>query len=602
MDGLATRYRYLLRFYLLTVLFFLIAKPVFMYCNQEVESFSAGDVADVLLHGLTLDLSTALYLLLPPFLCVAASVWVRVPQWLLKLWAALAAMALSLAFVADTSLYSYWKFKLDASCLAWLETPDEAVASVSSVYLIVRLVCVALLAAVFYGCYAFRLFKGIPLKGRRRLTVTLVNILLLAGMIIGMRGGIDESTTNIGQVYYSQNQFLNHSAVNPVFSFLSSFEQTASRLPDYHFMNEDELQQELADCFFTDSRDIDTLLNTRRPNVVIVLMESSGELFAQAMPRLQQLKQEGIYFAHCHANSWRTDRGTVCTLSGYPSFPMASVMKMPTKAQTLPGIAASLRKEGYATSYVYGGDINFTNMRSYLVSTGFERLFWMDDYSVKEQNTAKWGVRDDITIASVAAQIADYTSQGQPFVIGYSTLSSHEPWDVPVQALDDEVDNAFYYLDQCIGNFVDSLRLTPAWQNLLLIFLPDHGVCYHGLTLADLEFSHIPMVWVGGAVRQPRRIAQYCNQTDLAATLLGQMGIDHSDFPFSRDVMSRSYTRPFAVCTFNNGFLVADTTGYAMLDLTSGLLISSAPTAPQLISRGKAVLQAASDDLRQLGK
>jgi phosphoglycerol transferase MdoB-like AlkP superfamily enzyme len=275
-------------------------------------------------------------------------------------------------------------------------------------------------------------------------------------------------------------------------------------------------------------------------------------------------------------------------------------MKMPAKTRFLPGIAKSLLKEGYQTSYIYGGDINFTNMRSYLVSTGFERLYWKDDYSLKEQNTSKWGVRDDITFGTVAAQIADYTAKGQPFVIGYSTLSSHEPWDVPLKKLNDEVDNAFYYLDQCIGNFVDSLRQTPAWTNLLIVLLPDHGIPYHGLTLADLEFSHIPMVWVGGAVKQARSVGRYCNQTDLAATLLGQMGIAHDDFRFSRDVMSSRYTKPFAVCTFNNGFVIADSASYGFLDLTSDLTIAGKPDGQQLINRGKALLQAAAGDLKEL--
>lgn len=36
------------------------------------------------------------------------------------------------------------------------------------------------------------------------------------------------------------------------------------------------------------------------------------------------------------------------------------------------------------------------------------------------------------------------------------------------------------------------------------------------------------------------------NQADLAATLLGQLGLDHSSFNFSRNVLGSDYTYPFA--------------------------------------------------------
>jgi phosphoglycerol transferase MdoB-like AlkP superfamily enzyme len=408
-------------------------------------------------------------------------------------------------------------------------------------------------------------------------------------------------------VYFSQNQFLNHSAVNPVFSFLSSMEKTASYVPDYHFMDDAECNRLLADLYPTESTAIDTLLTTERPNIVVVLMESAGAIFTSlegrgdVMPRLQQLMAEGVSFDSCYANSWRTDRGTVCTYSGYPSFPVSSVMKMPAKSRLLPGLAKTLAAEGYETSYLYGGDVNFTNMRSYLIGSGFERITWKKDFSADEQRTAEWGVRDDITFATLARQIAQYDAQGQKFFIGYSTLSSHQPWDVPLKKMDDEVLNAFYYLDRCIGTFIDSLRTTPAWENLLIVLLPDHGIDYNDVTVSDPRHDHIPMVWTGGAIRQPRRLRQVCNQTDLPATLLGQMHLPHGDYRYSRDVMSANYRRRVAVHTYNNGIAVVDSTGRAMFDLNANQMIQgNGPAAEEAIRIGKAVLQSAAENLKQM--
>lgn len=577
---------------------FIAAKVVFMLANSEGHAFTVGDVWDVVRHGLSLDLSMSLYLLIVPFIMALASLWWDNPKWqrlILRIYYGLIAFALILAFVADTSLYPFWGYKLDATCLQYLETPAEMRASVSGFYMAIRLI------VLFLGTYAiWWLYSRIPLwnkKAKNSKTATVVDLLLIPVFIIGIRGGLGESTTNIGQVYFSQDQFLNHSAVNPVFNFFESFEKTVSEIIEYNFFEPAKCQSLLEGCYPTESILTDTLLNTQRPNVVMILMESAGEEFAKAMPRLQQLKREGVTFENCYGNSYRTDRGTVSTLSGYPSFPTMSVMKMSKKADHLPSIARTLQREGYATSYLYGGDINFTNMRSYLIATGWEKLHWKADYTQEEQNTAKWGVRDDITFLTLYNQIceADTTKR---FLMGYSTLSSHEPWDVPIQKLNDEKLNAFYYLDQCLGDFIDKLKATPQWNDLLIVILPDHGINYKDIDENCQLRNHIPLLWIGGAVKAPRTISQFCNQTDLVATLLGQMGLPHHEFTFSRDVLSPNYTRPYAFHCYNNGFSMVDSTGFTVFDLTS--LQTIVGHNDKAVDLGKAILQTTSKDLKDL--
>ena len=594
---------FLIRFYLLTLLIFLAAKAVFMIANVADHSFTAADMVSVMWHGLTLDLSTSIYILLLPFLISMISLWWDhvILRKILRGYYVFIALMLALAFVADTCLYPFWGFKLDASCLQYLETPVEARASVSGPYMTISLIVLVTATCVFY-----RLYRLIPFwesRPKHQPTATLGNILLIPVFIIGIRGGLDESTTNVGQVYFSQNQFLNHAAVNPVFSFLSSFEKTASNIVDYDFFTEKECVRLTQDLYPTTSEETDSLLNTTRPNIVIVLMESAGDFLTKAMPNLRRLKQEGIDFTNCYGNTWRTDRGTVCTYSGYPSFPTSSVMKMPKKSNLLPGIASTLRQQGYKTSYLYGGDINFTNMRSYLIGTGWEQLKWKADYTAEEQSTAKWGVRDEITFNTLYEQIcAIDTTASARYLFGYSTLSSHEPWDVPVSKINDEVVNAFYYLDLCIGRFINKLKATPQWKNLLVVFLPDHSIDHKTMDESKRLRNKIPMVWVGGAVKQPRKITQICNQTDLAATLLSQLQLPHDQFRWSRDVVSSSYRYPFAVHNYNNGFSIIDSTGFIAYDLDASRLVTNESSDAARLERiGKAILQATTADLKNMG-
>jgi phosphoglycerol transferase MdoB-like AlkP superfamily enzyme len=563
----------------------------------------------VIRHGLTLDLSTALYFLIVPFLAAIISIWWRgkVLIKILQVYFLLIAFAFALAFVADTSLYPFWGFKLDASCLQYLDTPTEAMASVTTAYLVWRVIAILIVASIISIGYLYivRSLRTKSPHGTDKKSAAfglIIFILMIPPFIIGIRGGLDESTTNIGQVYFSQNQFLNHSAVNPVFSFLASFEKTASNNTIYNFMDDQTCEQIIKNLYNTESIDCDTLLNTQTPNIILILLEGCGGEFTEIggrqdiTPNLNRLAKEGVYFTNCYGNTWRTDRGTVCTWSGYPSFPTMSVMKIPSKSRTMPNIAKTLREErGYNTFYLYGGDINFTNMRSYLISGGFEQLMWKEDYTSKEQKTAQWGVCDEITFKSLF-ELSQ--SQKSPFIIGYSTLSSHAPWDVPIRKFDDEILNAFYYLDTCLGDFIERFRKTKVWDNTLVILLPDHGIPYKDIDERHPLMNHIPMIWVGGVVKEPRRIEQVCNQTDLPATLLGQLGMNHDQFTFSRDVLSKSYTQPFAIHTYDDGFSVIDSTGFVCFDLIYKKAIAEiGKKSEHLIQQGKAILQATSKDL-----
>ena len=245
---------YLLKTYLVTVMLFIVAKPVFMWYNSANHPFTASDIAQVISHGLSLDLSMALYLLAIPFLCVVTSIFTGSTRWLriiLKIYYAIIAVALILALIADTSLYEFWLFKLESSCLQYLETPTEAMASVSTGYLLIRLVVWIVLALILWLAYTRPEWHIKP--SRHRILESLVALLCIPLMVIGIRGGLSESTTNIGQVYFSQNQFLNHSAVNPVFSFFASVEQAANDDMVYEYMDDETCDSIISRLYNTES-------------------------------------------------------------------------------------------------------------------------------------------------------------------------------------------------------------------------------------------------------------------------------------------------------------------------------------------------------------
>ena len=171
-----------------------------------------------------------------------------------------------------------------------------------------------------------------------------------------------------------------------------------------------------------------------------------------------------------------------------------------------------------------------------------------------------------------------------------------------IKKYDKKEPNAFYYLDQCIGDSINKLKKTPQWENLLVVFLPDHSIDFGEYTETHPLRNKIPLVWVGGAVKAHQEINQFCNQTDLAATLLAQLHLLHKAFRWSRDVLSSSYQYPFAVHNYNNGFSLTDSTGFIVYDLGASQLIKVESSHSQRLERiGKAILQTTTADLKSLG-
>ncbi|MFW5603602.1 MAG: LTA synthase family protein, partial [Bacteroidales bacterium] len=544
-------------------------------------------------------------------------IWVKLPLKCLNIYYrvvnTLLAVLLALIFVADTVLYSFWEFKLDGTVFNYISQPGGALQSVSPLYAAGVVAAFAITAAALWVVYdRFRPKKTLP-RERRRVASSLLMLLCGGLLFLGIRGGVGRSTANVGMVYYSTDQFLNHAAVNPAFSLLSTLSAGKDYASECDFFEEEERRRLFkALQFGGDDTGTDSLLTTRRPNIVMILMEGCGATFVESLggepgvtPCLNALANEGVLFTQCYANSFRTDRGTLCALSGYPSFPDFSVMKQPRLSRRLPSIAASLVRAGYATEFLYGGDINFTKMKGYLSATGFETILGDTHFPLEVRRTHAWGVTDGIVLDTLFNHVIAPAPDGKPKFTVCLTLASHEPWAVPFEKFpDNKHTNAMAYLDDCIGRFVQRLRSTPEWSNTLLVLLPDHGIGYpEDITPPDPRRYHIPLLWAGGSLAKPMRYEKVCNQSDLAATLLAQLRLPHADFLFSRNVLAPSYTRPTAFHSWSEGIACVDSAGCTVWHLASERVIwdKPEPSATRL-NAAKAYWQTVYDEVGRLNK
>lgn len=618
------------------VVLFVLQKPLFLFlekgsATQPVDNIFT-ELPAVIWHGLPLDLSMAGYLsVIPGFLSIAV-VWLKrdLVKPIMNIYFIIASLFITCSFLLNASLYPYWKYPLDSTPLFYFFTsPADAIASVSIWQVILSIVILIVLtigvwftlrmrgekrqqySRYSYGYGGFgsgkrnRFYDFDRHRGR-----TSIILLLLTGLLfLPIRGGITVSTMNTGQAYFSQNAYLNHSAVNPLFSLFESITHQEDFASQYRFMKDKEADKIFATMTSTSDENTYPLLNEATfkkgtPDILIVIMESFASDIMPSMGSykdvavcLDSIAQQSILFTRFYANSFRTDRGMVSILSGYPAQPTTSIMRYPRKTSQLPSIARNLAKyKNYKTTYYYGGDADFCNMRSYLVSQGYQHIISDANFPI-EDKLSKWGVPDHILAAKMMEDIKAQQNEKRPMLRILQTSSSHEPFEVPYHRLKDKRLNAFAYTDSVMGAIVREYRKLPRWKNTLIVFVPDHvGGYKENLNDHDRSRYQIPLILAGGAISRPMKVGIIGSQHDIAATLLGQLGVEHREFTFSKNMMSDA-TPKFAFFAVNDAFGIVSEENSLIYDNRAKRIVYDKGEKGFNLKRGQAYLQKIYDDL-----
>jgi len=566
------------------------------------------DFLSVVYHGFQLDASMAGYLAVLPGLFLVISLWVkpRIMKPIVGFYYILVSLLISIDFVVDLVLYRYWGFRLDSTPLFYLKSPKDALASANWTTNILGFLFILLIARfLFYIFNRFLANKNVtPIQPKQKKYIGLALFFCTALLFLPIRGGVGVSTMNVGKVYFSDRKELNHAAINPLFSFFEALSFESGFDKQYRFMKADEAKSVFATLVDQPASDsIPQLFTVKHPNVIFVVLESFMSKDMETLGglpnvavRMNKLAEEGILFTNFYANSFRTDRGLVSIFSGYPGQPNTSIMKYARKAQSLPSIPKSLKKAGYDLQYYYGGDADFTNMRSYLVGAGIVDIISDQNFPPGDQS-GKWGVPDHIVFNKLSGNLDK--NQKEPFMKILQTLSSHEPFDVPFHKLSNPYQNSVAYTDSCLGLFIDHFKKTKWWKNSIVVMVPDHAMRFPAnLDNRSDERYKIPLLIVGGAVKTPRRIDTYASQIDISATLLSQLQLPHNEFRFSKNILNPASPH-FGYFTFKNGFGMVTPQNQYVFDYEGQTVFLNRGNKDENKKKAEALLQTLYDDLEK---
>ncbi len=551
-----------------------------------------------------MDISFTSYICIFPFILFfirTTFIKIRIEK-VLKIYTIIVIVLISFLTTADLELYTAWGYRMDATPLLYLKSPKEMGASVSSSPLFLLLIIFIILSILFIWLDKKLVEPYLSFKpGKFSLLNFFISLFLIAFLFVPIRGGIQKIPMNQSDVYFSTKLFADHAALNLPWNIFFSILNRNNKKNPFNYFPANQAEQLVTELYNTGPVKIPSILKVKRPNVIFIILESYTAKFVGSLggepgvtPNLDKIAANGLLFTNIYAAGDRSEKGQVAVLSGYPNQAITSIIKTPTKTQKLPSITQSLEANGYATSYTYGGELEFANIKSYLVNIGFDKLISKYSFPVSERTTS-WGVHDQFVLDTF---FADIKHDEQPFFATIFTLSSHEPYDVPAfhkfKGGDETAKfrNAIAYTDSCIGLFIDRLKEDPLWQNTFIVLVADHGHPLPGYDRNDLPSKfHIPLIFTGGALKMKGIVSTIGSQTDIVSTVLDQLNISSNKFKWSKDLLDSS-AQPFAFYSFNDGFGFITPAGIVSMDNVSKKVIyQKGNVDSNIINKGKAYMQ-----------
>jgi phosphoglycerol transferase MdoB-like AlkP superfamily enzyme len=599
---------FILLYLLAWVVFFEIARVFFLlYEWPYTRHTNTSLVWLTFWYGLKMDFSVAAYLTVPVCLMVIAGLFIPFfrKKTIYSIYTGIILFLLLILIMIDVEIYKAWGNRVDFTPIKYFSAPKEMWASVSHLPVFWILLGILLVYVSLFWIFrkglrsANRLLQIQKLRG-----IQLFILLLVTGaMIIPIRGGFQLAPLNQSSVYFSGNQFANNAAVNACWNFMHSITRMRQLNSNpYQYMKEEEAR-DLVKPLFTSSASGIQVVNfpdSSQPNILFILWESFTEKALHVnidgkpvIPYFPQLIKEGIYFSNCYSSGDRTDKGISAILSGYPSLPRGSIVNYPEKTARLTGLPLLFSERGYNTFFYYGGEPEFANIKSYLLSQHVKNFITKQDFSQADMNS-KWGAHDDIVMNRL---LRDIPAMQQPFFTTWLTLSSHEPFETPVPVVFKGKDvktrflNSLHYTDSCLYVFINALKNSPVWKNTLVIISADHGH-YEPMTGKRADNYRIPVLWLGGALAvQDTIIQRTVSQLDIAASLARQFRMDTRLFPFSKDLFDPT-TKAWSFFTYDDGIgFITDSTRFLYDNSGKRMIAEEGPIDKSHATVAKALLQ-----------
>ncbi|PRY51463.1 phosphoglycerol transferase MdoB-like AlkP superfamily enzyme [Arcticibacter pallidicorallinus] len=605
----------LLRYFSFWIIFFFLERAVFvLYNTDKISEEPVSEIMKIFLYGLWMDASMTGYICAMPLLAYVV-LWLipkaSIPAKIIKVYSYLLIVLFSIITVINFNIYREWGTKLNFRAFEFaFGSPSEALASTASSPILLTLLVLA--ALVTLSIFLFRLMVRFDIAKQGNVFLKLVLGLFIMGLnFLAIRGGWQLSPMNESMAYFSQKPILNYAAVNTEWGLVRDMMKAGSTNKNvFAFYSPQEAEAIVKDLYTRPQGENISILQTEKPNIVLIIMESHTGNVVESLggekgvsPEMEKLISGGVFFDQVYSSGSRTDKGVVSVLSAFPAQGKRSIMKENSKQVKIPALSSTLADQGYSTSFYYGGESRFFNMKSYLLSHNYQEIIDKNDFESKDLSS-KWGAFDGAVYLKMLDQLGQKPS---PFFSTFLTLTNHEPFDLPGKPhfRGDDVQNKFrstaFYADSCLGAFIREAKTKSWYKNTLFVMVADHGhyLPHENLEISDPKRYRVPLIFFGEVIKpefRGTRIDKVGNQTDIVSTLLSQLNIDANAYPWSRDLL-HPQTRDFSFFNWDYGIGVINKTQALSYETVGKNVIyrgnqSNSPQEDEeLLKSGKASMQ-----------
>lgn len=425
----------------------------------------------------------------------------------------------------------------------------------------------------------FVMLAGVPillifLLSRQKTVVTAKN--RVANYIILIFGLVTAIFVRYSQLIRSESLYANHSnfclAVNqPSYAFVKiddykremrhnadgdSYPYSVEAVEAYHALHPEFEYDHPGYPLYRKANDPDVLgpfLNPTSdglpPNLVFIVVEGLGRRLTGVThpalsftPFIDSLAAEGLFWPNCFSTAERTFGALPSLFASAPHGRHGFTWKMPMPRHH--SLLLDLKRNGYTSSFYYGGDESFDHYDVFMEENHVDYLFKpqlvVDDsahYELLAENY-RWGLDDD-RLFNCAIRHKTEACEQRPHADVYLTLTTHEPFvvdgieyyeqqvrtmvDQTPDLSDKERDNVlkniniyacFLYLDQSLKHLFDYYASRPDFANTIFIITGDHRMA-PVLSGISLRCYNVPMIVYSPLVKHPKTMQAVVSHLDV---------------------------------------------------------------------------------------
>ncbi|MFW2442052.1 LTA synthase family protein [Aliarcobacter butzleri] len=374
---------------------------------------------------------------------------------------------------------------------------------------------------------------------------------ILLVLFLGIRSSLGHRPVNISDALYSENRVINEITKNSLHSLGYAYysnKKAENNISKYGKIDIKEAYKVASLAIGIDYKDEkkpfyrevkSKLASKKQKNLVIFIQESMGAQFTGFIgkqnftPNLDNLAQDYLSFTNLYSNGTRSVRGLAALTSGTLPINGVEVIKRNKSQEGYFTVASLLKPYGYKSSFIYGGEARFDNMKGWYLGNSFDEVIEQKDFT-NPIFTSTWGVSDEDLVIKANEKFKSYYENKEKFVSVMFSSSNHMPFELPDGKIEFEkdipktsVENAIKYADFAIGKFFELAKKEDYFKDTVFVVIADHNVRVYGDQIVPIDMFQIPAVIVSSDI--PHQIfTNLASQSDVLATALDLIGIDLS--------------------------------------------------------------------------